>query len=96
MSDDGSAIVIPAKTRLPEAEALVETIRNLPDDTPLIFDCSQVEEIGTPYIIAMISALHLREGQTPPAKAINPPAQFIDAFSDLGLFQDLMKMEFQT
>lgn len=96
MTDDSTTIVIPAKTRLPEAEALVEKLRSFPADEPLIFDCAEVEEIGTPYIIAMISALHNREGQKPPAIAMNPPAQFIDAFSDLGLFQDLMKMEFQT
>ncbi len=96
MSEDSTAIVIPRKTRLPEAEALVKILLDLPSDQPLVFDCSQVEEIGAPYIIAMIAALHSREGLTPPAVAINPPTQFVDAFSDLGLFQDLMKMEFQT
>lgn len=96
MSDNSNVIVIPPKARLPEAEALVETIKAFPDDEPIIFDCSEVDEISTPYIIGIIASLQLREASKPPAIAIKPTTAFVDAFSDLGLFQDLMKMEFQT
>ena len=96
MTEDQDTILIPAKARLPEAEALIETLRSYPADKPIIYDCSEVVEISTPYIIGIVAGLMARELSNPPAVVINPPSAFIDAFSDLGLFQDLMKMEFRT
>jgi anti-anti-sigma regulatory factor len=95
MSDGVGVIVLPARTRLAEAESLVEWILACPDDVPIVFDCSQVEEIGTAGVLAIGSAVRLRSGSPVNVVVKQPPEQFIDAFSDLGLFQDLMKMEFQ-
>jgi len=61
----------------------------------LVIDAREVEEITTPVVTAIISALRSRADITPPASVLAPTAAFVDAFSDLGLFQDLMKMEFR-
>ena len=96
MSEANDVIMIPPKARLPEAEALIETIKAYPAEKPIIYDCSKVEDISTPYIIGIIAGLQSREGSSPPAVAINPTEAFVDAFSDLGHFPELMKMEFQS
>jgi hypothetical protein len=60
-----------------------------------VIDAREVEDITSPIVTAIISALNSRADKTPPAAVLAPTPAFIDAFSDLGLFKDLMKMEFR-
>ncbi|MFT7028552.1 MAG: hypothetical protein ACI9ZH_001847 [Paracoccaceae bacterium] len=93
---EGEAIVVlPRQARLPDAEDLVEKLRAFIGAPSLIIDARKVEEITTPVIAALVCAVRSRSEHTPPAAVLAPTAAFVDAFSDLGLFQDLMKMEFR-
>ncbi|MEL6677394.1 MAG: STAS domain-containing protein [Pseudomonadota bacterium] len=88
-------LVIPVRARLAAAEAALDALRTLPPgDTPVI-DASQVEDISTQYVGVLHSALAARSAASPPLVVLAPTPAFVDAFSDLGLFADLMKMEFR-
>ncbi len=100
MSETGTeqahTVEIPASAGLQEAVELADTLKALEPSTPLVFDASNVEAISTPYILTIVSALKSRADIQPPAQVAKPANAFLDGFSDLGLFQDLMKMEFLT
>lgn len=93
---DGSPIVIPVKAGMEEAEALHKHLLELSHDAPLRFDASGAESLSTAFVLTIVSAIATRSDITPPATVINPSTAFVDAFTDLGLFQDLMKMEFAS
>lgn len=88
--------MLPGKATMDAAETLVSVLRAIPPDMPLMIDASEVETVSTPFVFALISAMNARAGLKPPAVVSNPSAAFVDAFTDLGLFQDLMKMEFAS
>lgn len=92
---DDSIVVLPPKARLPQIEDIVERLTAAIDADELVIDAREVEDITTPVVTAIISALNSRADKTPPAAVLAPTPAFVDAFSDLGLFQDLMKMEFR-
>ena len=91
-----SQIRVPANASMKEAIALTQQLRQIDVGETLVLDASGVENISTPYILAIVSAINARSEITPPAKVANPTNTFVDGFSDLGLYQDLMKMEFVT
>jgi anti-anti-sigma regulatory factor len=96
MPESPDSIKIPTIARLAEAEALVKQILDKKANEQIVFDCSQVNEVGTACVLAIASAIKLREGSHQKVVAIGPPDQLVEAFTDLGLFQDLMKLEFRT
>lgn len=89
-------IEIPANASLEEAIKFVELARGLPNDVPLRLDAKALETISTPYVLSLISAVESRADVKPPAIIVNSTDAFVNAFSDLGMFQELMKMEFAT
>lgn len=97
MSEAGDdAIDIPANASLEDAIKFVELAREIPIDQPLKLNAMAVESISTPFVISLVSAAETRAALKPPAIILNSTDAFVNAFSDLGLFQDLMKMEFAT
>ncbi|MGG7567577.1 hypothetical protein ACQ5SO_15610 [Rhodovulum sp. DZ06] len=88
-------IVLADRLRTPEAEELAETLRASVGASELVFDAREVSDIGAAAVACIISTLHARADISPPAAILSPSPAFVDAFSDLGLFQDLMKMEFR-
>ncbi|MFT4792514.1 MAG: anti-anti-sigma regulatory factor [Paracoccaceae bacterium] len=92
---DGAIIVLPKRARLSQAEDIIEQLTAAIDADDLVIDAREVEDITSPIVTAIISALNSRADKTPPAAVLAPTPAFIDAFSDLGLFKDLMKMEFR-
>lgn len=88
-------IALEAKTRAADAEDLVNLLRDAPSGATLVIDARAVEDISTPALAAIVATLRSRAERTPPAAVLAPTSAFVDAFSDLGLFQDLMKMEFR-
>lgn len=86
---------LPAKLRLVEAEELLDALRAVPADAILVLDAGEVEDIATPGVLAIVSAIRTRGDDSPATAVERPTPAFVDAFSDLGLFQDLMKMEFR-
>lgn len=81
------------RARLEETEALLAWLRAAPVDAPMELDASEVENVSTPYILAIVGAARARAEAGSPAAVRSPSPAFVDAFSDLGLFGDLMKME---
>jgi hypothetical protein len=93
---DGAAIVVlPRQARLPQAEDIIEQLLAAIDADDFVIDAREVEDITAPVVTALISAMNSRADRTPPVAVLAPTPAFVDAFSDLGLFQDLMKMEFR-
>ena len=78
-----------------ETRALIDHLRTASTDAPLVLDAAAVETTGTPYVLALAALARSRAEAGAPAVLANPSAAGVDAFSDLGLFQDLMKMEFR-
>jgi anti-anti-sigma regulatory factor len=87
-----SPLVLPARAGLPEAEAFLAGLRDA-GAVPVI-DARGVEDISSAWVLAL-AALVRAQGEAQRIAVIAPSPAFVDAFSDLGLFQDLMKMEFR-
>lgn len=86
---------VPARPGLPDARALLaELAADTALSAPICFDARAVEELSTAYALVLASLVRARPEEAPKVGLIGPSAAFVDAFSDLGLFQDLMKMEF--
>ncbi|MEL6476601.1 MAG: hypothetical protein AAFR17_04675 [Pseudomonadota bacterium] len=88
-------VKIPKSPSIIEAEALVAHAKSLPKDGELVLDAQDVAEMNTAYLLATISTARSFADAGGKVAVIKPSAAFVDAFSDLGLFQDLMKMEFR-
>jgi len=88
-------IELHAEAGLSEAEEFLQTCIDLPIDQKIVFDASQVETISTPYILTIASALNSRAESSPKIGLKSAPQILIDGFTDLGLFESMMKMEFQ-
>lgn len=62
----------------------------------VVFDASAVQRLSTAAVLVIASFLNAREAFTPPAAVKSPSGPFVDAFSELGLFGSLMRMEFRS
>ena len=60
-----------------------------------MFDASAVETMSTPVTLIMVSAIRNRAATDASIAVMNASPAFTEAFSDLGFFQDMMKMEFR-
>lgn len=86
---------LPASAALEHADALVAAARELPADGVLLVDTSGVETVEGAVVLTL-ATLAERLPETGGSLAVmKPTAAFVDAFSDLGLFGSLMKMEFR-
>ncbi len=95
--DDADEIVIELHEQagLPEAEEFLHTCLDLPDEKKIVFDASQVSSVSTPYILTLASAVKSRSESSPKIALKSAPQSLIDGFTDLGLFESMMKMEFR-
>lgn len=91
-----AAIRLPVRCDLTESEALFDRFCDLGDGDTLLIDASEVEQMSTPCVLAIVSSIIQRDGVTPPAAVISPSQPFIEAFQSLGLYREMMKMEFRT
>ena len=87
-------ITIPGRPGLADAEALLATLRAADPDAALTFDARSVEDVPAAYALVLAAMARNRPDTAPKLRVLAPSRGFVDAFSDLGLFQDLMKMEF--
>ena len=90
-------ILIPlhVEAGLPEAEELLQSCADLPIDRKVVFDAGNLVSVSTAYVLTIVSALNARAQSSPSVTLKDAPQPLIDAFSDLGLFESMMKMEFQ-
>ncbi|GIX15493.1 MAG: hypothetical protein KatS3mg118_3452 [Paracoccaceae bacterium] len=87
-------IVIGPRPGLAEAEQLLDTLRALPPEGEVTFDAAAVESLPAACALVIAAFARHRPETAPKPRVRAPSREFVDAFSDLGLFQDLMKMEF--
>lgn len=85
--------VLPEKSGVDAAQAVLNAARAAGDEKFTI-DASGVDQIdgAVALTIAAIAAAAVDAERAVALK--EPTPAFVDAFSDLGMFQDLMKMEF--
>jgi hypothetical protein len=62
----------------------------------VVFEAGGVERMSTAAVLVIVSFLNAREAFSPPAAVERAPGPLVDAFSELGLFGSLMRMEFRT
>jgi len=91
---DTASILLPADCGLAETEVFLDSANEMDSDT-IVIDASSVEKMSAACALAVVSVV--RHAAAKPAKVavISPAPAFVDAFSELGLFQDLMQMEFR-
>ena len=93
---DPAIIELPPDIGFVAARGLHERLLAVRNVSDVAFDASKVESLSTAALLVLVSFLNARGDRTPPAAVVNPSGPFVDAFSELGLFGNLMKMEFRT
>lgn len=87
-------IELPANAGPAETEALVAELREALPGRPLHLNAANVETMSGIYVLALMSALETNADLSPPVVVTGAGAGFVDAFTDLGFFKDMMRMEF--
>lgn len=83
------------KPALNDAEAFLDAVKKLPEGTELLLDAEKISEMTTTFLIAVVGATKTLTEAGGKVAIQRPSPAFLDAFSDLGLFQEMMKMEFR-
>ncbi|MSU89461.1 hypothetical protein GE300_07505 [Rhodobacteraceae bacterium 2CG4] len=86
-------IALPARVNLAAADALGAQLRAA-GAGPVELSAEAVERICTPAVLWLVSAIRARPDA--PIRVTGASDPFTDAFSDLGLFADLMRLEFAS
>ena len=89
-------IPLPESFGLDAAQFLASALRAADALAPVRIDASAVAVMSTPGVLTIAAAVRSRAVGAPAITVASPTAAFMDAFSDLGLFGDLMKLEFAT
>ena len=89
-------IRLPVDCQMQDAEHLLDQLMDVPENAQIIIDASDVENILTPAIIAIVSATKTRPDDAPKIAVSSATDAFTSAFKELGLFKNLMSMEFRT
>ncbi len=95
-SEDEGHILLPAALDFAAAEGLRDELVALRDLPVVVLDASAVTGMSTAAVLVILGFLNARTEFSPPAVVRDPAGPFVDAFSQLGLFADLMRMEFRT
>lgn len=90
------SLSLPETANLEAATALAAELKAAGPSQPINIDVAAVKAMSTPVALTLVSAIRSRDEDAPAIKIENASSVFMDAFSDLGLFSDLMKMEFST
>ncbi|MEL6582398.1 MAG: STAS domain-containing protein [Pseudomonadota bacterium] len=89
------SVDLPPRLRFSEAQALQQEILAQPADTVLTLNASGVEEMSTAAVLVILAAQISAKAQQIAALQISGASDpFMDAFTHLGLFSELMKLEF--
>ena len=91
MSED--LYVMPEKANIDAAVAVLAEAAT-DREGQLTIDASSVESIDGCVVLTLAAVADAAAESEKRLAVKEPSAVFVDAFSDLGLFQDLMKMEF--
>jgi anti-anti-sigma regulatory factor len=89
-------VELAAELNFVAARALHARLMDLREAEGVLLDARKVETLSTAAVLVLVSFLNARAQMTPPAAVLSPTGAFVDAFSELGLFGNLMRMEFRT
>ncbi|MEM1275560.1 MAG: hypothetical protein AAGH74_03475 [Pseudomonadota bacterium] len=104
MSDDAKTpaeepevieFTVPEHPAYSDAETFLTELRSLPEGATVALNAEGVAEMTASYVYAVVSLSKTLTAAGGKVLVDRPTAAFIDAFSDLNMFQDLMKMEFR-
>lgn len=88
-------ICLPADCGLGETTEFMDSIAAALPQKDIVIDASAVEKMSAVCALAVVSTLKYCEANSGSLAIIKPAKEFLDAFSELGLFSDMMKMEFR-
>lgn len=95
MTDEApEPILLPARCGLSMAHDLKTAAMALPEKGRLSLDASEVGRMSAPVVMALVSAAASLAEAGGAVVVRAPTAAFTDAFADLGLFGQLMTLEF--
>ncbi len=87
-------IVLPPECGLKEVEIMLDSVSD--NGSPSVdIDASGVERMSASCAMAVVSMVRHAEANSGKVAVIKPAPPFMDAFTELGLFQEVMKMEFR-
>ena len=89
-------VLLPATLDYAAAETLRDELMSLRDEPVVVLDAAGVTGMSTTAVLVILGFLNARAALSPPAVVRDPAGPFVDAFSQLGLFANLMRMEFRT
>lgn len=89
-------VLLPAVLDYAAAEDLRDELVAVRDVPVVVLDASAVTGMSTAAVLVILGFLNARAELSPPAVVRDPAGPFVDAFSQLGLFANLMRMEFRT
>lgn len=90
-----TTIVLEGNVDIKATQSLLDQLKAAAMSAPLVLDVSKVEQMSTPATLAILSCINSRPDDAPKLAILGAPPAFVDAFSTLGFFQDVMKMEFR-
>ena len=92
-AENDARYALPPKTTIHEAEELIALAKKPVEG--LTIDAAEVETIEAVAAISIACAASAYAERSEKIVVEKPSGPFVDAFSDLGLFEDMMKMEFR-
>ncbi len=93
---EAAGFKVPPQPSLEDAKALIVAATSAAAEDPMKIDASEVEVMTTSFLLTLLSVIESRTEAKPPAIIEGATDEFVAAFTDLGLFQEMMKMEFAT
>lgn len=93
-ANDPIEILLPADCGLKEVEEFLDTVTDN-GGASIDIDASEVERMSASCALAVVSMVRHAEANSGKVAVIKPAPPFMDAFTELGLFQEVMKMEFR-
>ena len=96
--DGAEALVftVPVECQLRDAEQLLDQIQDAGDAAPITIQADEVEAMNSAMVLVIASAAQSRAEGAPKIAVVKPTDAFTEAFKDLGMFKNLMSMEFRT
>lgn len=97
-TDEAEALHLsmPVDGQLRDAEQILDQLMDAPEGGPIVIDAEGVETMSSAMVLVLASAAASRPEGAPKIAIQKPTDAFTEAFKDLGMFKNLMSMEFRT
>lgn len=86
---------LPSKTTVENAVEMLAAYASLESESVLEIDASAVDSIDGATVMTLANIAKTAAAAEAPVAVKSPSQAFTDSFNDLGLFEDLMRMEFR-